>query len=136
MLKFSYMPSDYAQYRGDLLGENWMQRIIKDYNGQTYWLSGNIHSFIRKDTWFPRWLNVAVGYGANGMLGANSNPDGLPYFERYRQYYLSLDVDLTKIRTNSKFLKGVFTLFGFLKIPSPTLEYNSKDHFRFHLIYF
>jgi hypothetical protein len=136
MLKFSYMPSQYADVRKEVLGENWMQRVLKDYNGQTYWLSGNIHSFIKRDTWFPRWLNIAVGYGADGMLGANSNPEDLPYYQRYRQYYLSLDVDLTKIRTNSKFLKGLFTIIGFLKIPSPTLEYNEKDKIVFHFLYF
>ena len=30
------------------LGENFLEQILKDYNGQTYWLSANIHSFFKK----------------------------------------------------------------------------------------
>ena len=76
--------------------------MVKDYNGQTYWLSGNIASFLPKTTRFPKWINVAFGYGAEGMLGASSNPDSLnhqalPHYDRYRQFYLSMDVDLTRI---------------------------------------
>lgn len=136
MLKFSYMPSEYADFREEALGQNWLERVLKDYNGQTYWFSGNIHSFLKDDSRFPRWLNVAVGYGANGMLGANENPADLPYFKRYRQGYLSLDVDLTKIRTHSKVVKGLFTFLSILKFPSPTLEYNPEDKFVFHYLYF
>ena len=83
-----------------------------------------------KQTHFPKWLNVAFGYGAEGMTGAVSNPpyidaDGKPIvFERYRQFYLSLDVDLTRIKTKSKLLKTVFNTIGFIKIPAPSIEFN------------
>ena len=50
-----------------------MQQVLKDYNGQTYWLSANIWSF-NKESNFPRWLNVAFGYGADGMLYGENNP--------------------------------------------------------------
>ncbi len=141
MLKFSYHPTDYAQYRPDVLGKTCIERVLKDYNGQTYWLSGNIHAFLHKESKFPRWLNVAVGYGAKGMTGGSANAteyDGepIPDFQRTSQYFLTLDVDLTRIRTRSKFLKGVFTLLGFIKIPMPTLEYNAENNFVFHYLYF
>lgn len=38
-LKFSAYPSKYARYRPNTLGNNFSERILKDYNGQTYWLS-------------------------------------------------------------------------------------------------
>lgn len=38
-LKFSFHQSSYAKYRPDELGSNFAQQIIKDYNGQSYWLS-------------------------------------------------------------------------------------------------
>jgi hypothetical protein len=141
LLKFSYHPSDYAQYRPDLLGSTSIERVIKDYNGQTYWLSGNIHAFLREESRFPRWLNVAVGYGAKGMTGGSENVtefEGkpIPEFKRTRQYFLTLDVDLTRIQTRSKFLKGIFTVLGFIKIPLPTLEYNAENKFIFHYLYF
>ena len=140
-LKWSYMPTEYAKYRPDLYGDNWTETWIKDYNGQNYWLSFNIASFLPKESKFPKCLNLALGYGADGMLGGRTNPESyndilLPKFERNRQFYLSADLDLTKIQTKSKFLKGVFNTFGFLKIPSPTLEYHSQKGFIFHGMYF
>jgi hypothetical protein len=115
--------------------------MLKDYNGQTYWLSANISSFIRKETKFPQWLNVSVGYGATGMIGSFSNPpewDGkkMPHFNRTRQYYFSFDVDWTRIKTNSSFLRFVFKAFSFIKVPAPTIEYNKEDQFVFHLMFF
>lgn len=129
-LKYSFLQSEYSKYRPQLLGSNLQENVLKDYNGQTYWLSINPGSFMSKETKFPKWLNIAIGYGAEGMTGGNFNPvyfDGAGqqiYFERYRQYYLSLDVDLTRIKTRSKFLKTVFYTIGFIKIPAPTLEFS------------
>jgi len=140
-LKFSYHFTKYAQYNPEQLGSSYAERIFKDYNGHTYWLSGNIESFIRKDSKFPKWLNVAVGYGAKGMLGAKTNPEyingeALPEYNRVSQYYLSLDIDLSKIKTKSEFLNILLNLVGFIKIPMPTLEYNKDDQFKFYLLYF
>lgn len=141
LLKYSTHLTGFAQYRTELLGRNLPQRIIKDYNGSTFWLSGNIHSFLHKDSDFPKWLNIAFGYGAEGMIGGPGNPivfEGrlMPVFDRYRQFYLSLDIDLTKIPTKSKTLDLIFDLIGFIKIPLPTLEYNTKDGFKGHALYF
>ena len=140
-LKFSYHPTEFAQYRPDLLGETGLQSILKDYNGQTYWLSANINSFLKDESKFPRWINVSFGYGATGMLGSYSNPpiwDGneLPYYERTRQYYFSLDVDWTRINTHSSLLRFVFKALSFVKVPFPTLEYNKENQFVFHWMYF
>jgi hypothetical protein len=141
LLKFSYHPTEFPQYRPDALGSTPIQRIIKDYNGQTFWLSGNIHSFIRKESRFPAWLNLAAGYGITGFTGATGNPsdyegEPIPYYKRTKQFFLTLDVDLTRIKTRSKVLKGVFTLLGFIKIPMPTIEYNTRGKFVFHYLYF
>lgn len=125
-LKYSFHQTDNPQYWEETLGDDLLQQSLKDYNGQTYWLSVNIWSFF-KDSSFPKWLNFAVGYGIEGYDGSNSN--------KYRQFYSSIDVDLTKIKTNSAFLSTVFNVFNFLKIPAPTLEY-SENNFKFHLLYF
>lgn len=141
VFKFSTHPTDYAQYRPDLFGSNFPQRIMKDYNGWTYWLSGNISSFLPKSSGFPKWLNVAVGLGADGMTGTFDNAKTykgkqLPDFKRSRQFYLSLDIDLTRIPTKSKTLDKLFDVIGFIKIPFPALEYNTNDGFRGHILYF
>jgi hypothetical protein len=140
-LKFSYHPTDFPNYRPDLLGETGLQSMLKDYNGQTYWLSANINSFLKEESKFPSWINVSFGYGATGMLGTYSNPPDyngvpLPYHKRTRQYYFSLDVDWTRIQTNSAFLRFTFKAFSFIKIPFPTLEYNNNQQFVFHWMYF
>lgn len=139
--KFSYFPSDYAQYNPALLGSNGIERILKDYNAQTYWLSINPQSFSKNHKIFPNWLNIAVGYGAKGMTGTYYNPieiDGqaIPEFTRTRQFYLSLDIDLTKIKTKSEFWKLFFEAANMIKIPMPTLEYNAEDGMKVHAIYF
>ena len=130
VLKYSFHQSEFSSYRPNLLGRNLQENLLKDYNGQTYWLSVNPASFMRTETKFPKWLNVAFGYGANGMTGGNFNPPYIDgngnqiYFDRYRQYYLSFDVDLTRIKTRSHFLKTVFYSIGYIKIPAPALEFN------------
>jgi len=115
--------------------------MLKDYNGHTYWLSANIHSFLKEESNFPSWINVAVGYGGKGMLHPINNPkycdNGDPVdFNQVRQYYLSMDIDWTKIKTNSAFLRFVFKGLSFVKLPFPTLEYNNEDQFVFHWMYF
>lgn len=129
--KFSFHTTSYAAARPEVLGNSFSQQILKDYNGQTYWLSGNIHSFFKQSK-IPQWLNVAIGYGAEGMVyGNNYNFDG-----RTRQYYLSLDINLTKIPTKSNILKTVFEVFNTLKIPAPTIEINDLQRIKFHAFYF
>ncbi|MDY0101415.1 MAG: hypothetical protein RBS07_00655 [Lentimicrobium sp.] len=140
-MKWSFHTTRYAKYNPELLGSNFPQRMLKDYNGQTVWLSGNIESFIQnKETNFPKWLNIAVGCGAEGMTGATSNPEDLngvplPHFSRYRQFYLAPDIDLTKIRTKHNTLNFALKLLGFIKFPLPTIEINKKG-MKFHPIYF
>lgn len=140
-IKFSYSPSEFAQYRPDLLGSTPVQRALKDYNGQTFWLSANIHSFLPGSSRFPRWLNVSFGYGATGMTGASSNSteydgEAIPYFDRYSQYYLSLDIDLTKIKTKNETIRLLLNTIGWIKIPFPTLEFNKYDKVKFYWLYF
>ena len=139
VLKYSFRRTKYAALRPDKLGENFLQEFLKDYNGQTYWLSTNISSFIKdSDHKMPKWLNLAFGYGADGMLtGTNENVDNLfTNQERIRQFYLSFDVDLTRINTKSSLLKAVFSVINVIKIPLPTIEYNSRKRVVFHLLYF
>lgn len=135
-MKFSYNPSPLAEYRPELLGEGSFERIIKDYNGQTYWFSFNYRSFFRRHEIIPEWMNVAGGYSAYGMLGGYSNPEYLPEVERYRRYLVSLDIDFDRVKTKSKFLKSVLFFANMLKLPFPTIEFNEKGEFIFHPIYF
>jgi hypothetical protein len=140
VMKWSYHASSFAQNNPDQMGNTDVKRMLKDYNGQTYWLSANISSLGLQKTRFPKWLNIAAGYGAEGMTGAFSNPtevNGIPvpYSERYRQFYLAPDIDLSRILVKSKTLKLILKTIGFIKIPMPTLEFN-KNGVKFHPLYF
>jgi len=136
--KFSFHTTRFAQYRPEVLGSTFSEQILKDYNGQTYWLSANLKSFF-KDSKIPKILNVAIGYGADGMIagkGENSVIITNQNQSKSRQFYLSLDLDLTKIETKSHFLKTFFSVFSVLKIPAPTLEYSANEGLRAHALYF
>lgn len=136
--KFSFHTTQFAQYRPNVLGSSFAEQILKDYNGQTYWLSVNLYSF-SKGSKIPKWLNLAFGYGADGMITGNEENKELfltPRSERSRQFYLSLDVDLTKIDTKSHFLKTIFSVLNTLKVPAPTLEYSHREGFRGRISYF
>lgn len=136
--KFSFHSTKYAGLRPSVLGSSFSEQILKDYNGQTYWLSINLSSFT-KGSKIPKWLNVALGYGAEGMLTGNKENtfSNIVYNpKRIRQLYLSLDVDLTKIKTNSHFLKTVFSVFNTVKIPAPTIEFVHFNDIKYHFIYF
>ena len=146
-LKFSFHQDYYSGIRPNELGTSFGSQIIKNYNGQTYWLSVSLASFFKKETKFPKWIALDFGYGATGMVGGYSNvivyPDGTTgtnsvanqsivigangsrtYFSRYRQFYFSLDIDFTKIKTKSKFLQSVFSVFNGFKLPFPAVEFD------------
>jgi len=138
-VKFSFHRNDYGsaplnQRANDLFGSRTMERMLKDYNGQTYWLSANLKSFFKKSS-LPGWLNIAVGYGAEGMFGGTENllkdNNGNILFDRrdiprYRQWYLAPDIDLTKIKTKSKLLRAGFFLLNSLKFPAPSIGFSKK----------
>jgi len=125
----------------NLYGTTPFELIFKDYNAQTYWLSANLNAFFPQSR-LPKWLNLAVGYGGDGMYGGFENKwidNNIAYdrtdVPRLRQYYLSPDIDLSRIDFRSKFLNSFFETFN-IKTPLPTLEINSAGKLKFHAIYF
>lgn len=138
-MKYSFSPSPYAKVRPRILGETTLEQLFMDYNAHTYWLSVNLRTVTQQKK-IPAWLNLAVGYSANGMLGEFENPTFIngqvaPHYDRYRQFLFSLDVDLTKIPTRSRFLKTVFSGLNILKVPFPTIELNKNGAKGYWLYY-
>lgn len=146
-LKFSAHTASYAgdleTRANELFGRSLPERILKDYNAQTYWLSLNLHDLFPKSR-LPKWLNLAIGHGAEGMYGGYDNvgydKSGNLTFDRRdiprrRQWYLSPDIDLTRISTRSKFLRGLLGVVNVLKIPAPALEF-SDGSFSFKPLHF
>lgn len=138
-VKFSFHSNDYRDEElnaraNSLFGRRTIERMIKDYNGQTYWLSVNLKSFAKKSN-LPAWLNIDLGFGAEGMFGGTENvlkdANGNIIWDRrdvprFRRWYLSPDIDLTRIKTKSKFLKTTFFLLNSLKFPAPAIGFSKK----------
>jgi hypothetical protein len=85
-----------------------------------------------------------LGYGAEGMFGGEENiakdANGNFTFDRRditrrRQWYLAPDIDLSKIKTKSKLVNFMFTIFSAFKFPTPSLEF-SKGKLRVNAIHF
>ncbi len=147
-------PADLKDRAAQLYGSNPLEVALKDYNALITWASVNVSSFMKKDRAFPRWLSVSVGYGANGMFGGFANrwckdDAGVEYEDcsyaqqvdrtdvrRYPQFYLSVDVDFTRIPTRRPWLKAIFNVINVIKVPAPTLEFNPVDKIKFHPLFF
>jgi hypothetical protein len=138
-LKMSFHKMEYSDpelnKRSDIIfGKSLAERALKDYNGQTYWLSANISSFFPNSK-IPKWAMISIGTGANGMFGARSNiaKDNLgniifdrTNINRTRQWYLAPDIDLTKIKTKKKSVKALLFVLNSLKFPMPAIEFTEK----------
>lgn len=137
--KFSWQEDPLVKSRPGTFGNTLPEKVLKDYNGQTYWLSANLRAFLPRSR-VPAWLNLALGYGAGGMLTAETSgitPEGRrDAGNRYRQFYLSPDIDWTRIPTRSKALKTIFKCINVIKIPAPALEFRNNGNWKLHGLYF
>lgn len=129
-----------------LYGHGALQRILKDYNGQTYWLSFHptLAWGIEQDFW-PSWLELSIGFGAKNLYGARSNDwvdsmgthrEAGPAYPRTNQYYLSLDINFRKIPVRNAFWRSIIHTVGIFKIPAPALEFNSPGSVRWNWLAF
>lgn len=119
--KFSFHHTSLAAVRPELLGSNRYESWLKDYNGQTYWFSASPRSFFKGSKW-PAWLCFSVGYGIHNMVSAEPDKSIAMGYVPYRQFYLSLDIDLTRIKTRSKFVRTLGFFANSIKIPAPALQ--------------
>jgi uncharacterized protein YfiM (DUF2279 family) len=128
LLRWRYGSSPYPAMRPGTLGGNPRERWLKDYNGQSYWLSYHIRK--RDDSRWPAWLGIAAGYSANGMLGSEINrwTDAAgqlldyTHVQRYRQWFIAPDIRFSRIRTRSAVLRTLFLALDVYRLPLPALE--------------
>jgi hypothetical protein len=102
--------------------------------------------------WLPPWLNIAVGMGANNLFAGYgyewqadkncSGPDCLRYrldaqqYPRTRQFFLSLDIDYTRLGVKNRFLRSLLGAVNIFKFPAPALEITNRGRVSFHALYF
>jgi hypothetical protein len=130
--KFSFSRSSYAAVRPEILGSTYAEQLLKDYNGQTYWVSLPIATFLNLPKRF-KWICISLGYGCDAKLvGSQNTWNG---FNARRQVYLSLDIDCSSLAPRHPKLNKVLSHLNFIKIPLPSIEFSS-DKTRFHWISF
>jgi VanZ family protein len=136
MPKYSFHTTRYAGMRPNVLGSSLGEQALKDYNGQTYWLSVDVGAFLKEESRYPRWLTIAVGYGAQEMVFNDPEANAAAGLDAHRQYYLSPDLNLMHFKGRSKVWNTALYVLSIIKIPAPTLEYNRKDGLKLHPLYF
>lgn len=138
--KFSYSPTKYAQFRPEVLGSTHTERLLKDYNGQTYWLSFSPGRFLKNSN-FPKWLCFSLGYSADERLvgdqdhfvGSMNGSDY--YFDSKREFLFSMDLDLSQLNVKRPWLKATLKQLNHLKVPFPALRI-SEGALKGHFVYF
>ena len=142
-IKFSSHKSTYASCRPSLLGENRLQQILKDYNGQTYWLTFNYNELWNKRIKLFDYIDFAFGYSIDGFTGGHNNPEisscnclinDCNNLKRTSQFIFSVDLNTSKIKNKHPILGKFLLPFDIVKIPFPAFILNNSKNFK--LIYF
>ncbi|HCW07098.1 MAG TPA: hypothetical protein DGG95_07020 [Cytophagales bacterium] len=141
--KFSFHATAFSVMRPEMLGSTFLQQSLKDYNGQTYWLSVDINSMFNKKI-LPHWLLITVGYGAEGLLGGHDNVwqnaqgETIDYsnIARTKRFFISVDLNIGSLRTRNKIYSYLLAPFVLLKFPAPAIEFNAERGIIFHPVYF
>ena len=115
-LKYSYWPS--TGYRNELRAGQ-AKAFLDDYQGTEVWLGMDPH-FLMGDGLrraVPSWLGVAFGVCARDLDESGGGR---------RVETLALDINLSRIETESEFLRAVFTLLDYIHFPMPGMRLDGK----------
>ena len=118
-LKMSYHPSALLGEPGGVGFKGQQHIMIDDYEGQTFWMSVNIHSLLPEQTrsFWPEFLCLSFGYGVREVAGPNP----------YRVYFIAPDLDMTKvIPASSPLLKFVGEALNFFHAPLPAVRFSER----------
>ncbi|MCB0820406.1 MAG: DUF2279 domain-containing protein, partial [Bacteroidetes bacterium] len=133
LLRYSFMNTPEPNIRPDLLGKTQTERMLKNYNGQTYWISFPLKKMLAPNSGFPDWLCLSAGHSISGYSNADGtapvNLCGDPFYNSRssHEWKLSLDIDLSRIKWRSRFWKAFTSTVRWIKIPAPVLSFNAKN---------
>jgi hypothetical protein len=127
--KFSYSESGLAASRPSHLGASFPEKLLKDYNAQTYWLCFSPFYFSKNPN-LPKWLAIAVGYSAHEKMVGDADlwtsPDGARTFHAKREFILSFDIDVKQLPIKKRWLKMALSPFNTIKFPFPALVWQGN----------
>ena len=133
MPKFSFSVSPFAVMRKEMLGSFFLSQLIKDYNGQTYWISFSPNVFL-KQAIFPKWLHLSFGYGGENLLGGHDNiwqnkesTFDFTHLVRIREFYVSLDLDFQYLEGSNYLKKALKLSSSCLKFPFPSVGFDTLN---------
>ncbi|MES2389929.1 MAG: DUF2279 domain-containing protein [Bacteroidota bacterium] len=138
--KFSFWQSGFAPLRPEVLGNSFAREMLKDYNGQTYWLNIPLNRLMPPAArLFPEWLNLSVGQSAENMVYGREFQNLAHGFHPYRQILLSVNIGLTKTPLWKKHghrlpFRAVAYWFEVVQMPFPALEVG-QNGLRLHWLY-
>ncbi len=112
IFKFSFWPTSWASLRPELLGHHWAEQLIKDYNGQSYWISFPLPHLLCP-RFFPPWLGISCGYGAGGML--YGQPGQNPAF--FSEWMIAPDLLLSQLPVKDQRIRGFLIFADLVKLP-------------------
>lgn len=123
-LKWWFSPSPFASYNPSVLGSTLPQQVLKDYNGQSYWLTWRPSEL--NATFWPKWIGVSFGYSISEKILGSPNHVIInqTQLNAYSQYYLSLDLLPDGFQLKKKWLKVVTFPLQWIKIPFPGIEFS------------
>lgn len=120
--KMGYFTSGYAPLRPEVLGSNFSERLLKDYNAQSYWLcSAPSQLFSNGARW--NWLQLGIGYSVDQKLKGDASEmviNGIHY-KAHPEFALSLDIDWRKLPIHRKWLKTLVRPLNAIKLPFPSV---------------
>jgi len=157
-IKLSYLPARYPsgtipdisgkhttslQARAtSLFGAHWSERLLKDYNQQHYWISFHPELVTGRIAFWPQWLHIGIGYSAENLYGAQKNQwteNNVTYslheerYPRIGQFYISPDIDLSKLKIRHQTIRTICRIFNIFKLPLPAIGLDTKGQLTFHL---
>ncbi|MCU0448943.1 MAG: YfiM family protein [Bernardetiaceae bacterium] len=98
--RFAFWPSTLATARPERLGRHLGERLIKDYNGQTYWLSVGGNWLLRPwrnpedaEPEKPTPWRLAIGYGAGGLVYGQPQQNLAQGYGAFRRFFVGVDLD-------------------------------------------
>lgn len=102
-----------------------------DYPNQTYWVTFDVDYFSEISYW-PEWLNVAVGFGLDDSQYLNDQNKKLG---GNNEWYIALDYNISKMFKNwdSPTSKNIKHWLNYIHFPAPTIRI--APNFEFYLLF-
>ena len=103
------------------------QTFLDNYNATTAWWSIDVHNLLhrRSKKYWPKWLNLAFGYGINGYYSSKMT----------RRFVVGIDFNLVEILPDGgSFWNWLKQTLNYFKFPSPSIEFTNNQT-RFYLFY-